>query len=140
MRILFDTNVVLDVLEERAPHHTDAATLFSAVDRGWITGLLCATTITTIHYIARQTLGAATTRKHLRKIPTMFAVAPVTHAIIADALELNFSRYEDAVLHEAAVCADATGIVTRNRKDFQRSRLRIYAPAELVATLRMLRP
>ena len=45
MRILFDTNVVLDVLEERAPHHTDAATLFSAVDRGWITGLLSATTI-----------------------------------------------------------------------------------------------
>lgn len=70
----------------------------------------------------------------------MFTVAPVTHAIIADALELDFSDYEDAVLHEAAVSADATGIVTRNRKDFLRSRLRIYAPAELVATLRTLHP
>ena len=74
MRILFDTNVVLDVLEERAPHHTDAATLFSAVDRGWITGLLCATTITTIHYIARQTLDAA------RK--AQFA-AQLSHAVTA---------------------------------------------------------
>ena len=140
MRILFDTHVVLDLLEERAPHHTDAATLFSGVDRGWITGLLCATTITTIHYIARQTLGAAKTREHLRKSLAMFPVAPVTHAVIADALELDFADYEDAVLHEAAASADATGIVTRNRKDFQRSRLRIYAPAELVATLRTLHP
>jgi predicted nucleic acid-binding protein len=138
MRVLFDTNIVLDVLEERAPYHTDAAALFSAVDRGWLTGLLCATTITTIHYIARQTLGAARTRAHLRKILGMFVIAPVSHAIIVDALELDFPDFEDAVLHEAAASADATGIVTRNAKDFLRSRLRIYAPAELVATLRTL--
>jgi predicted nucleic acid-binding protein len=107
MRILFDTNIVLDVLEERDPYHADAATLFSAVDRGWLTGLLCATTITTIHYIARQTLGAGRTREQLRKILGMFIVAPVTHAIIVDALELGFPDYEDAVLHEAAESADA---------------------------------
>jgi len=140
MRILFDTNIVLDVLEERVPYHRDAATLFSAVDRGWLTGLLCATTITTIHYIARQTLGAGRTRDQLRKILGMFIVAPVTHAIIVDALELGFPDYEDAVLHEAAANADATGIVTRNTKDFHRSRLRIHSPAELVATLRTLHP
>ena len=93
MRILFDTNIVLDVLEERASYHTNAATLFSAVDRGWLTGLLCATTITTIHYIARHTLGAAKTREHLRKILGMFIIAPVTHAIIVDALELGFPDY-----------------------------------------------
>ena len=139
MRILFDTNIVLDVLEERAPHLRDAASLFSAVDRGWLTGLLCATTITTIHYLARPTLGAAKTREKLRKILGMFTVAPVTHAIIVDALELDFPDYEDAVLHEAAAGADASGIVTRNIKDFHQSRIRIYSPAELIATLRTLR-
>jgi len=140
MRILFDTNVVLDVLEERAPYHTNATTLFSAVDRGWLIGLLCPTTITTIHYIARQTLGAAKSREHLRKILGMFTIAPVTHAIMVDALELRFPDYQDAVLHEAAASADATAIVTRNTKDFHRSRLRIYSPAELVAILRTLHP
>ena len=140
MRILFDTNIVLDVLEARAPYHRDAVTLFSAVDRGWLTGLLCATTITTIHYIARQALGAAKTREQLRKILGMFTIAPVTHGIIVDALELAFPDFEDAVLHEAAASADAVGIVTRNPKDFHQSRLRIYSPASLVASLRTLHP
>ncbi|MBP1776158.1 MAG: hypothetical protein H6Q86_2168, partial [candidate division NC10 bacterium] len=56
--------------------------------------------ITTIHYIVRHTLGAAKTREQLHKILGMFTVAPVTHAIIVDALELGFPDYEDAVLHE----------------------------------------
>ena len=140
MRVLFDTNVVLDVLENREPHVTDAAALFAAVDRSQVTGLLCATTVTTIHYIARQTLGPRKARELLRKVLAMFAVVPVTHAIVVDALELDFPDYEDAVLHEAAVNAEAAAIVTRNAKDFRRSQVRVYTPAELVAILQTVQP
>ncbi len=138
MRVVFDTNVVLDVLLERKPYLQDAATLFAAVEHGWLTGLLCATTITTVYYIGSQKHGRALVHKKLQDLLAMFTVAPVTHPILVEALQLDFSDFEDAVLHATAAAADAHGIVTRNEKDFQRSRLRIYSPAELVAVLRAL--
>ncbi len=138
MRMVFDTNVVLDVLLERTAYLQDSATLFAAVERGWLAGFLCATTITTIYYIGSQSHGRAHAREKLQDLLAMFAVAPVTHQILVRALQLDFPDFEDAVLHEAAAAADAHGIVTRNERDFLRSRLRIYSPAELVATLRTL--
>jgi predicted nucleic acid-binding protein len=138
VRVLFDTNVVLDVLLEREPHVRNATALFAAIDRGWLTGLLCATTITTVYYIGSQGQGRAYTHKKLEELLAMFTIAPVTHPSLVTALRLKFPDFEDAVLHEAAVAADAQGIVTRNEKDFRPSPLRIYSPAALIATLRTL--
>lgn len=139
MRILFDTNVILDLLLERSPYLADAAALFAAVHHSWLTGLLCATTITTIHYIGRQTHGPAKTRAKLRQLLAMFTVAPVTQSVLLDALDLDFTDFEVAV-HEAACAAEAVGIVTRNTHDFRHSRIRIYTPRELVTILRTLHP
>jgi len=139
MRILFDTNVILDVILKRHPHVASAAELLVAVDRRQLHGLLCATTVTTLHYLASKELGAVTTEKHIRTLLSMFEVSPVTHAVLMDALALKFPDYEDAVLHEAARHAQANGIVTRNPDDFKHSTLRIYAPDELANMLRALR-
>ena len=54
MRVLFDTNVVLDVLLARAPHAAAATTLFDYVARKDLDGLLGATTLTTIFYLAAK--------------------------------------------------------------------------------------
>ncbi|MDY0088726.1 MAG: PIN domain-containing protein, partial [Coriobacteriia bacterium] len=52
--MLFDTNVVLDVLLDREPHAEVAARLLSLVDQGRLDGMVCATTVTTIHYLASK--------------------------------------------------------------------------------------
>lgn len=57
-------------------------------------------------------------------------VAPVTRAVLTDALDLKFADYEDAVLHEAARHAGAEAIVTRDSRRFAASRLKLYAPDE----------
>jgi hypothetical protein len=85
-------------------------------------------------------LGPRKAREQLRKVLAMFAVVPITHAIAVDALELDFPDYEVAVLHEAAVSAEAAAIVTGNAKDFRRSRVRVCSPAELVAILQTVQP
>ncbi|MHC5735535.1 type II toxin-antitoxin system VapC family toxin [Nostoc sp.] len=58
MRILIDTNVVLDFLQEREPFVEDAAKLFAKIDAGEIEGFIAATTITNIYYIVRKAAGA----------------------------------------------------------------------------------
>ncbi len=135
MRILFDTNVVLDVLLARAPHAAAAADLLTRVESGQLQGLLGATTVTTIHYLATKAVGRDLAAQHVATLLDLFDVAAVTRAILAAALDAGFADYEDAVLHQAAVHASATGIVTRNGRDFERATLPIYAPEELLRLL-----
>lgn len=132
MRVLFDTNVVLDVLFARAPHVGPATALLDRVASRSLDGLLGATTLTTIHYLATKAAGPGPAQRHLRTLLALFDVAPVTRAVLTDALELDFPDYEDAVLHEAARHAGAEAIATRDPKGFAKARLRVYAPDELL--------
>ncbi len=138
MKVLFDTNVVLDVLLAREPHAAVAAQLFTRVDQGAIEGVICATTVTTIHYIAAKSTDPESARRHIRELLTLFKVAGVDHRVLDRALDLDFKDFEDAVLHEAAHAAGASAIVTRNGKDFANATLPVLAPPELLATIMTL--
>ena len=134
MIVLFDTNVVLDVLMDRQPHSQSAAELMALVERQKLSGVLGATTVTTIHYLAYKSVGAAGAARHIRKLLSIFDVAPVTWETLSDALNLNFPDFEDAVLHEAARRTGVSGIVTRDPKGFSKAVLRVYSPSELLKT------
>ncbi|HEY7819884.1 MAG TPA: PIN domain-containing protein [Vicinamibacteria bacterium] len=134
MRILFDTNVILDLMLGR-PHGDVAGRLVAAVERERLAGLLCATSVTTVEYLVSRTRGRREAKHAIRALLRLFEVAAVTRAVLESALELPFSDYEDAVLHEAAYAAGAEGLVTRNGNDFRRARLPIFSPEELSAAL-----
>lgn len=135
MKVLFDTNVVLDVLLDREPHVDPASKLFSLVDSGRIDGAVCATTITTIYYIAAKSFSAAKAKKEIQTLLAMFEGASVDKQVLDAALQLAFPDYEDAVLHEAAQTVGADAIVTRDQAGFPRAKLPILAPAELPAAI-----
>lgn len=136
MNVLFDTNVLLDVLLGREPHDREALALLSEVARGTLVGFVGATSVTTIHYIAERALGAAGATTAIRRLLRLLTVAPVTHAVLDDALDLALRDFEDAVLDAAASHAGVDAIVTRDRAGFAASRHRVFAPAELLAALR----
>ena len=135
MKVLFDTNVVLDHLLAREPHADTAERLLNLVDTGKIDGVICSTTATTIHYLASKVAGASVSLDYLRKLLAIFDVACVDREVLQGALELGFSDFEDAVLHEAACNVGAAAIVTRNGKDFARSTLPVFDPSELLAAV-----
>lgn len=138
MTVLFDANVILDVLLNREPHALPAVSLFAAVERGAFSGLITATTVPTLYYFANKVVGPNQTRIQIRNLLKLFEIAPVNRAVLEDAFSVRFSDYEDAVIHESARHAGADGIVTRNRQDFKYATLRVYAPDELVQILRTL--
>jgi predicted nucleic acid-binding protein len=135
MKVLFDTNVVLDVLLAREPHAAVAAQLFALVERGEMQGCVCATMVTTIHYLAVRALGPKAAQKHLRQLLSLFEVAPVTGEVVTSALDLGFPDFEDAVAHEAARACGAAAIVTRNVKDFATASFPVLSPVELLAAV-----
>lgn len=135
MKVLIDTNVVLDVLLERRPFVGPAADIFAKVEQSEITGFLCATTITTLDYLLSQSLPAKDARDILWKLLSIFEVAPVSRQVIEGALRSEIQDFEAAVLHEAGRLAGVEAIITRNAKDFAAAQIRILDPTEFLSHL-----
>ncbi len=138
MRVLFDTNVVLDLLLDREPFVEDALYLFTKVERSEITGLLCATTVTTIHYLIGKALGAKEASRHIKTLLSLFEIAPVNRSVLDEALEAGFHDFEDGVLYASALKAGAEAIVTRDLSEFKKAKIPVYTPDELVSALESL--
>ena len=135
MRVIIDTNVVLDVLLEREPFVKAAVDVFCLVEESRLDAFICATTITTIDYLLTQSLPASEARDTLHRLISLFEIATVNRSVIERALMSKINDFEDAVLDEAGQMAGADSVVTRNTKDFTGSTLKVFDPNEFLAQL-----
>jgi len=135
MRVMFDTNVVLDLLLDREPFVKEAKILIAKVEHGEFTGVLCATTVTTIHYLLLKHNGKENAIKIIQSLLKLFEIASVTRVVLQDALEVNDKDYEDAVLYQSAYHSGANMIVTRDRKGFSKAELPVLNPKEFLVLL-----
>ena len=136
MRVMFDTNVVLDLLLDREPFVKEAKSLIAKVEQGVLGGVLCATTVTTIHYLLMRSMGKKDAAEVIGSLLKLFEVASVTRAVLEDALEADDKDYEDAVLYKAAYHAGVDLIVTRDRTGFSKADLPVMNPRELLVLLK----
>ena len=136
MRILFDTDVTLDLLLDRKPYSENAALLFSKAERGEFDGYICATTVTTIHYLASRAIGEKKAMNSLRKLISFLDVAAIDRKVIEGAMGGKGRDFEDKVISQAASSVGAKVIITRNVKDFKDSDVPAYAPGEFLNMLR----
>ncbi len=136
MRVLFDANILLDVLLDREPHVEVAKKLVALVDNGRIEGYICATAVTNLYYIGAKGLGQKGVREHLRTLLGVFRVAPVDGDVLQRALDAaGFTDYEDAVVHEAAHSAGCSAVVTRDQTGFAKATIPVFEPLELLAAV-----
>ncbi len=135
MRLLFDTNVLLDVLLKRQPHAVVAAQLLSKADVGALDGVVCADALTTVDYVAAKVIGPRASRRMLDELLRICSVAPVDRAVLERALRLDLPDFENALVHEAARAAGAEAIVTRDTEGFSRGSIPALHPLELLSTL-----
>lgn len=139
MKVLFDTDVLLDVLLDREPFSGPAAKLLATVERGEVRGYLSPTTITTVFYLARKAIGARRARGQIRDLLSILEVASVGRSVIEEATSSQIPDFEDAVVAYAAAEVSAEYVATRNRKDFKRSPVPPKTPEEILVVLEMLR-
>ncbi|MBU0712430.1 PIN domain-containing protein [bacterium] len=136
MKILFDTNIILDVLTLRKPYYTAATYLLSELEQGNIEGYLCPTTITTIGYLVSKVKRSNETKKLIKNLLNIFELTVLNKSVFEFACSHKISDYEDAVLHESASLSHIDGIVTRNGKDFKYASLKVYDPEELIGIIK----
>ena len=122
MRVLIDTNVILDVLLKRSPFYEAAIEVLKLSVREDIQEFVSASAITDIYYIAYKNMrDKAVVRELLKKLLLIVSVAGVSEEEIQKALELGWKDFEDSVQYSVALLNEMNGLITRNVKDYSSS-------------------
>ena len=131
MKLLIDTNVVLDVLLRREPFSKTAAEVLNLTQRDDVQEYVSASAITDIYYIAnKQMKDRDAVRDLLKRLLVIVSVAAVSKWEIQNALNLAWGDFEDSVQYSVALLNEMDGIVTRNPSDYQDANIRIWLPEQ----------
>jgi len=114
VKILLDTNVILDAIASRRPHNKNAEKIFLLIAEEKAEGFITANCVTDIYYIARKTLSDAMVRKALRYMFSIFSVVDIRGKDCETALDIPVPDYEDAVLTVCAKKAAVDYVITRD--------------------------
>lgn len=138
MRILADTNVILDALTSRKPWNESAEKIFLMAANNTIEMYITASSATDIYYLIRKHLHDADTAKTIMgKLYSLVGILEVTEADCIDALASSIRDYEDAVVEKVAARQGMDYIVTRNIKDFQSGNTNVIIPDDFVKIMEL---
>ncbi len=133
MRILADTNVIIDALTSREPWNKSAEEIFLMAANHTIEMYITASSATDIYYLIRKHLHNIEAAKMIMgKLYSLTGILEVTADDCMDALASAISDYEDAVVEKVASRKDMDYIVTRNIKDYQAGGTKIILPDDFV--------
>ncbi len=130
MKILLDTNVILDVLLDRESFKEDSLNAMKkAINEGHIL-YISASAVTDIFYILKKANGKTKAINYLKNLLSILNVAVVNENCILNALNSKINDYEDAVVDETAVYSSIDLILTRNIKDFKEAKTIVMTPSD----------
>ena len=128
MKVLIDTNVILDVLEKREPHFENSAS-FLKLCGPRVTGCISASQTTDIFYLLRRAgQDSAAAKSVIKKLIENMKLLDMTATDVDNALASEMPDYEDALLACQAQRQKMEYIVTRNEKDFKQSPVPAISP------------
>lgn len=137
MRALIDTNVIVDVLQQRQPWCETGNSIFVAAANNVITGCLTAKEIADIHFFScKQFKGQENVEERARniigKLMSIFEVIDTLSVDCRTALGIENNDYEDAIMIASAQREDVDCIITRNPEHFKKSQIPVYSPDEFL--------
>ncbi len=140
MRVLLDTNIVIDALQNREPWYHDAQQVFrGAIDKKFI-GCITAKEAADIHYFMKKFFkGQENTDQKAREVLTslfhIFELLDTKSTDCEKAVDSNCPDYEDAVMIETAIREKMDYIITRNVRDYINSPIPVLSPSDFLGTL-----
>jgi predicted nucleic acid-binding protein len=135
IRVLFDTNTILDVLLNREPWVRESREIWRANDENRISGYIVASAFTDIFYIARKLTDVQTARAAIEICLNAFAVCPVSRETLERAAAMSGQDFEDNLVMACAELMGLDVIATRNKDDFVDASVEILSPSELLELL-----
>jgi len=136
-KLFIDTNIIIDLLAKREPFYDEAAMLFTLADKQKIGLSVSALTFANTNYILLQSKKPEDAKLILRKLKLIVQVLSLDEKIVGLSLNDNdFKDYEDAIQYFTAIENGVDVIITRNLKDFQKSKLPVMTAAQFLKTIK----
>ena len=135
IKVLFDLNIIVDVLQEREPFYEVSAQLLAHAETGKIQGFLAPHSLTTLFYLIQKDQSAAHAKVMITNLLQILKIAIVDQSTVEQALNLPYNDFEDAVQMMAAVRCRVDYLVSRNTRDFQPAPLTVLQPGELLVLI-----
>ena len=133
MKLMIDTNILLDVLIRRDPFYDDSRAVLKLCEDHDVDGFVSASAVTDIFYITRRALGSVEdTYRIISHILNIVKVLSVTNDDVISAFQVKAKDFEDCLMATCAKSNRCDGIVTRNKKDFRGFGIALYSPEELL--------
>lgn len=132
VRVLIDTDVLLDVALERPPFVEDGVAILNWAERNPGSALVAWHSISNLYYVGARIRGDEVIRDFLHELLGVVAIPPASSDAVRQALDLPLSDFEDAMQVAVGLAAQADMIVTRNGTDFRRSPVPAVTPAGLL--------
>lgn len=130
-----DTDIALDLLMKRDPHHKSAALLFSLADRAALKLYVSSLCFANINYLLRRNLSLEASRQALSRFKVLVNVLSVDDKIIELALASSFNDFEDAVQYHTATQNKIPLLLTRNLKDYKKAAIPVMTAESFLKTL-----
>ncbi len=137
MRLMVDTNIILDVLLRRDGFFDQSRAVLSLCEDRKVQGFVSASAITDIFYLTRKALGSLDdTYNVISSLLNIIRVLTVTNEDVINAFQQKAKDFEDCLLATCARSNKCDCIVTRNKKDFITFGMTLYSPEELLMLLK----
>ena len=129
-KLLIDTNIIIDLLAKRESFYQEAQELFTFADEKQLSLFISALTFANTYYILSKELNVDEARKIMMKFKTLVKILPLENKVLELALSSDFNDFEDAIQYYTALDHKLEIIITRNKKDFKKSKLPVLTARE----------
>ena len=135
MRVVFDTNVIIDAVASREPFAKDAQMLLEKAAENAFQGFLTANSLTDIYYVVRRNLSEEEACHILYVLLLSLEIIGVNSNECWRALDLKIGDYEDSLLVICAESVAADLIVSRDTGLLTaKLSIPVYSPEALVTS------
>jgi len=135
IRVLLDSDLILDYVLMGEGHYEAAEDILDALVEMEFVGFVSAIALLNVHYFAQKEVDRAFAKNEVGNLLSLLSVCTIDEPCFHAALTLGFDDYEDAVQCASAIDEGLDGIVTLNKKDFEKSPIPVYSPLEFLGIL-----
>jgi len=137
MKVLIDTNIILDVVLKRSPFDEDSYKVLKYAEEGFIEGYIASFVVTDLYYFIEKDLGHDKAAKAIKSLLNIVKLVGITRKDIERAMEnLTINDLEDALQIQCAKKIKADFVITRDNK-LKKLMIKAISPSEFVERLRV---
>ena len=134
MKLLIDTNVILDYLLARTGFHNDAKRVFALAAYDETYEFVSSSAVTDVFYhVNKELRNSYEAQNKLRELLYIITVLDVTQEDIFRALDMRWKDFEDALQYAVALSNRVDIVITRNKKDYEGGPIPVMTPSEFLA-------